>query len=92
EISIDADTAVSRQHAQLIATSSAGDGAATDAQADAYAAVDLGSTNGTFIVPAGAAPDVTIEPIAPGVPVVLTDGDQLYLGAWSRLTVRYTGA
>jgi hypothetical protein len=80
EIAIDADTAVSRQHAQLVAV----DGA--------YTAVDLGSTNGTFVVKAGSEPDADITPIDPGVPVALADGDRIYLGAWSRLTVRDTGA
>jgi pSer/pThr/pTyr-binding forkhead associated (FHA) protein len=46
EIAIDSDTAVSRQHAQLVAINRAG---VADAAADAYAAVDLGSTNGTYL-------------------------------------------
>jgi len=87
EIAMDSDTAVSRKHAQLIATSSTGD---ADAEADTYAVVDLGSTNGTFVVKAGLEPDASIEPIAPGTPVALADGDRVYIGAWSRLTVRNT--
>lgn len=89
EIAMDSDTAVSRQHAQLVAVSSTG---AADGPMDAFAAVDLGSTNGTFVVPAGTEPTAEIEPIAPGVPVPLADGDRVYIGAWSRLTVRTSGA
>ena len=89
EIAMDSDTAVSRRHAQLVAASSSGD---ADATPDAFAAVDLGSTNGTFVVRAGAEPDASIQPIDPGLPVVLADGDRVYIGAWSRLTIRHTGA
>jgi len=87
EVAMDSDTAVSRRHAQLIATPSTGDPAA---EPDAYAVVDLGSTNGTFVVKAGLEPDAAIEPIAPGTPVALADGDRVYIGAWSRLTIRNT--
>ena len=89
EIAMDSDTAVSRQHAQLIAVSANGD---TTAAHDAFAAVDLGSTNGTFVVKAGAEPNADIQPIDPGVATVLADGDRVYIGAWSRLTIRHTGA
>jgi hypothetical protein len=89
EIAMDSDTAVSRKHAQLVAVSSSGD---PSADADAYAAIDLGSTNGTFVVPAGSEPDESIEPIDPGVSVPLADGDRVYIGAWSRLTIRNTRA
>jgi FHA domain-containing protein/double zinc ribbon protein len=87
EIAMDSDTAVSRQHAQLVATSSTGDSAA---EPDSYAVVDLGSTNGTFVVKAGLEPDAAIEPIAPRTQLALADGDRVYIGAWSRLTVRNT--
>ena len=88
EIAMDSDTAVSRQHAQLIAASSTGD---SSAPADAYAAVDLGSTNGTFVVKGGSEPSADIQPIDPGVATLLADGDRIYIGAWSRLTIRHTG-
>ena len=87
EIAMDADTAVSRRHAQLVATSSTGD---PGAEPDSYAVVDLGSTNGTFVVKSGLEPDAAIEPIASGVPMPLSDGDRIYIGAWSRLTIRNT--
>jgi len=87
EIAMDADTAVSRQHAQLVASAASGD---TGAAPDSYAVVDLGSTNGTFVVKSGLEPDASTEPIAPGAPVLLADGDRVYIGAWSRLTIRNT--
>lgn len=76
EIALDADTAVSRRHAQLIV------------EADKLTVVDLSSTNGTFVLDGGVAPTDASEPLAPGVSAVLDDGDQIFVGAWSRLTVR----
>jgi hypothetical protein len=78
EIALDADTAVSRRHAQLIL------------EGDRLSVVDLSSTNGTFVLDKGAAPTSSSEPLAPGVSAVLDDGDQIFVGAWSRLTVRRT--
>ncbi len=94
EIAMDSDTAVSRQHAQLVAVSANGSQADADSAAlpDAFAAVDLGSTNGTFVVRSGTEPSEAIEPIDPGVAITLADGDRVYIGAWSRLTIRHTGA
>lgn len=76
EVALDADTAVSRRHAQLIL-----DG-------DKLSVVDLSSTNGTFVMDGGVVPTAESEPLAPGVSAVLDDGDQIFVGAWSRLTVR----
>lgn len=45
-----------------------------------WALVDVGSANGTYLN--GAA-----DPIEPGQPQPLTDGDQIQLGAWTRLTI-----
>jgi pSer/pThr/pTyr-binding forkhead associated (FHA) protein len=53
--------------------------------------VDLSSTNGTYVVEAGQLPTAQTEPIATGTPVLLHDGDRVYVGAWSKLTVRRTG-
>ena len=33
-------------------------------------------------------PKLQGTPLEPGVPKVLHDGDRIYLGAWTRLTVR----
>ena len=76
EIALDNDTGVSRRHAQFVR------------EADVVSVVDLSSTNGTYVVVAGTSADEDTPPLTPGVPVVLGDGDQVYLGAWSRLTLR----
>ncbi len=76
EIALDADTGVSRRHAQLVR-----DG-------DNLTVVDLSSTNGTYVVTGDAEPDDTTVALVPGVPTELRDGDRVYLGAWTRLTVR----
>ena len=80
EISLDADTGVSRRHAQFVR-----DG-------DSLTVVDLSSTNGTYVVPFGEEPDADTPVLVAGVPVDLHDGDRVYVGAWSRLTVRSTPA
>ena len=76
EIALDNDTGVSRRHAQFIR------------DVDDVTVVDLSSTNGTYVVLAGTAPDDDAPPLDPGVPVALGDGDMVYVGAWSRLTLR----
>ena len=78
EVALDADTAVSRRHAQLIL-----DG-------EKLTVIDLSSTNGTFVLDRGIVPTADSEPLAPGVAAMLDDGDQIFVGAWSRLTVRRT--
>lgn len=80
EITLDADTGVSRRHAQFVR-----DG-------DHLTVVDLSSTNGTYVVAAGGEPDERTTALVPGVPTELRDGDRVYVGAWSRLTVRSTTA
>jgi pSer/pThr/pTyr-binding forkhead associated (FHA) protein len=80
DIALDRDTGVSRRHAQLVS-----DG-------DQLTVVDLASTNGTYVIGADgdpdAEPDAEIEPLAPDEVRPLADGDRIYLGAWTRLTVR----
>ena len=80
EIALDADTGVSRRHAQFVRA------------ADQLTVVDLSSTNGTYVVPVGEAPHEASQPLVPGVPCELHDGDRVYVGAWSRLTVRSSPA
>ncbi len=46
-----------------------------------YAVLDPGSTNGTRI-------NDEPNPIPPGQPVPLRNGDRVYLGAWTRITIR----
>jgi len=48
------------------------------------AVVDLGSTNGTFV-------GEIDEPIAPNEPRILSDGDRIYVGAWTVLVVNMAG-
>jgi FHA domain/Double zinc ribbon len=76
EIALDGDTGVSRRHAQLVR-----DG-------DDLVVIDLSSTNGTYVVPAGTVPTDETPAVEPGLSTPLHDGDRVYLGAWSRLTIR----
>ena len=76
EIALDNDTGVSRRHCQFVR------------EADVVSVVDLSSTNGTYVVVAGTTPDEDTPPLEAGVPVVLGDGDAVFVGAWSRLTLR----
>jgi FHA domain-containing protein len=78
EIALDGDTGVSRRHAQFVR-----DG-------DELAIIDLSSTNGTYVVPAGSEPDDETAALVAGLATLLHDGDRVYVGAWSRLTVRLT--
>lgn len=48
---------------------------------DGWAVVDLASANGTYLN------DPSTKPIDPNVPVPLKDGDRIYLGAWTALTI-----
>jgi hypothetical protein len=63
------DPGVSHAHCRLVRQS---DGA--------YAVVDSGSTNGTFVNDAR-------DPIPPEQPVVLHDGDRVHIGAFTTLTL-----
>ena len=47
---------------------------------DGWAIVDPGSTNGTFV-------NESIDPIPTNEAVVLRDGDQVHMGAWTTLTL-----
>ena len=80
EIALDGDTGVSRRHAQLV---SAADGS--------WTVVDLGSSNGTYVVPAGQSPSHDVEAIPVGIPHPVADRDAIYLGAWTKLTFRGPG-
>jgi hypothetical protein len=76
EIALDGDTGVSRRHAQFVR-----DG-------DDLVVIDLSSTNGTYVVAAGSDPTDETPAVEAGLSTSLHDGDRVYLGAWSRLTVR----
>ncbi|MDW5330215.1 FHA domain-containing protein [Plantactinospora sp. KLBMP9567] len=51
-------------------------------QPDGWAVVDLESANGTYLN------DPSTPPIVANTPVPLGAGDRVYLGAWTRLTIR----
>jgi hypothetical protein len=51
------------------------------AQPDGWAVVDLESANGTYVN------DHSADPIAPNTPVPVKDGDRIYVGAWTSLTI-----
>jgi hypothetical protein len=76
EVALEGDTGVSRRHAQLVR-----DG-------DDLVVIDLSSTNGTYVVPVGSTPTEETAAVEPGLSTPLHDGDRVYVGAWSRLTVR----
>jgi hypothetical protein len=76
EIALDNDTGVSRRHAQFVR------------EGDDVAVVDLSSTNGTYVVAAGTDPTADSPALEQGVSTTLADGDRVFVGAWSRLTVR----
>ena len=76
EVALDGDTGVSRRHAQFVR-----DG-------DDLVVIDLSSTNGTYVVAAGSVPTDDTPAVEAGLSTALHDGDRIYLGAWSRLTVR----
>jgi hypothetical protein len=78
EIALDGDTGVSRRHAQLVR-----DG-------DDLVVIDLSSTNGTYVVPSGGEPSDDSPAVVAGLSTPLKDGDRVYVGAWSRLTIRRT--
>ena len=74
QVDCGADTGVSRRHCQL----------STDGQR--WWVEDLQSSNGTYVSPAGE--PLPTDPIPAGQRRELTDGDRIYLGAWTRLVVR----
>ena len=73
EIDAGGDTAVSRRHAQFIQ------------DASGWSIVDLQSTNGTHVAKAGQ--PVQDNPLQGGVPMPLADGDSVYVGVWTKMTL-----
>ncbi|MFB8227625.1 FHA domain-containing protein [Cellulosimicrobium sp. NPDC055967] len=74
QVDCGADTGVSRRHCQL----------STDGQR--WWVEDLQSSNGTYVSPAGE--PLPTDPVPAGQRRELSDGDRVYLGAWTRLVVR----
>jgi hypothetical protein len=72
---VDDDHGISRRHAELT----------HDANANSWAVTDLGSTNGTFVLPPGEALTAELTPITPNTPRLLVAGDRVFVGAWTRI-------
>lgn len=74
DVDCGSDPGVSRRHCQLT----------TDGQR--WWVEDLGSSNGTFVAPAGdPLPD---DPLTQGVRKEIEEGDRVFIGAWTRLVIR----
>ncbi|MFC8796777.1 FHA domain-containing protein [Promicromonospora sp. NPDC057138] len=74
DVDCGSDPGVSRRHCQLT----------TDGQR--WWVEDLGSSNGTFVAPAGEPlPD---NPLTQGVRKEIEEGDRIFIGAWTRLVIR----
>jgi hypothetical protein len=74
DVDCGSDPGVSRRHCQLT----------TDGQR--WWVEDLGSSNGTFVAPAGdPLPD---NPLTQGVRKEIEEGDRIFIGAWTRLVIR----
>ena len=74
EVDVSGDPGVSRRHAQLTT-----DGAR-------WFIEDLGSANGTYIGSATA--ELPDDPVPPGQKREIAAGEQVYLGAWTRIVIR----
>lgn len=74
EVDISGDPGVSRRHAQLT----------TDGTR--WFVEDLGSANGTYV--GAAAAGLPSSPIATGQKREIASGEQIYLGAWTRIVIR----
>jgi hypothetical protein len=75
-VALDLDPAVSRRHAQFVFDH------------DRWAVIDLGSSNGTYMLTGSTQPTPDDVALASGVATVLADGDRVYVGAWTRITLR----
>ncbi|MFV0459866.1 MAG: FHA domain-containing protein [Actinomycetales bacterium] len=76
ELDCSDDPGVSRRHAELI----------REAGTDRWCVVDVGSSNGTFV--AGAGQPLPDQPLPVSQRRELASGDQIYLGAWTKILVR----
>jgi hypothetical protein len=72
---VDDDHGISRKHAELT----------YDADTAAWSVTDLGSTNGTFVVPEHEPLSHGLTPIEPNVPRPLAETDRVFVGAWTRI-------
>lgn len=74
DIDISSDPGVSRRHAQLTTDGSR------------WFVEDLGSANGTFV--AAATGSLPSDPVPAGQKRELASGEQVYVGAWTRIVIR----
>lgn len=74
DIDISGDPGVSRRHAQLTTDGSR------------WFLEDLGSANGTYL--AAATGSLPTEPVSEGRKQEIAPGEQVYLGAWTRIVIR----
>jgi hypothetical protein len=74
EVDVSGDPGVSRRHAQLTTDGSR------------WFVEDLGSANGTYVGAATA--DLPSDPVAPAQKREIASGEQVYLGAWTRIVIR----
>ena len=79
ELPLDDDTGISRRHAEFVVSG------------EKLFVIDRSSTNGTYVFGPGESYSGETPPIAPEIARALADGDRVYLGAWTRLTVRLAG-
>jgi hypothetical protein len=79
ELPLDDDTGISRRHAEFVVSG------------EKLFVIDRSSTNGTYVLAPGEGYTGETPPIAPEIARALADGDRVYLGAWTRLTVRLAG-
>lgn len=76
EVDCSTDVGVSRRQAQLTSDGSR------------WWVEDLNSSNGTFV--GSSSGPLPTQPLTPGARRELTEGDRVYVGAWTRLVVRRT--
>ncbi len=70
------DSGVSRRHAEFVVAG------------EKLFVVDRSSTNGTYVFAPGEQYVAETAPLEPEIARALASGDRVYLGAWTRLTVR----
>jgi hypothetical protein len=76
EIPLNDDTGVSRRHAEFVVSG------------EKVFVIDRSSTNGTYVFAPGEQYGEETPPITPEVARALNDGDRVYVGAWTRFTLR----
>jgi hypothetical protein len=81
-IVVDDDHGISRRHAELT----------HDPSSNAWTVTDLGSTNGTYVVPEGVDLATSLVQITANTPTPITPTDRVFVGAWTRLVLSVSGS